>query len=157
MTSNLEGPARRRGVLKSIAHRPTDGDPMVEATECSVIAGRGLTVETRKGGNRQVTLLSAESWADACRDLKAEPPWTSRRANFLIEGVDLASGIGKTISIGSVRIRVHAETKPCDIMERQHAGLTKALVSSCRGGVYGEVLNDGAIRVGDTVTIEATE
>ena len=127
---------------------------MVEATECSVVAGRGLTVETRKAGKRQVTLLSAESWADACRDLKAELPWTYRRANLLVEGVDLVAGIGRTISIGSVRVLVHGETTPCDLMERQHAGLFGALAPSCRGGVYGEVLNDGTVRVGDDVTTD---
>ena len=147
--------ARPRGVLKAIAHRPTDGQPMTEVREIIVLAGRGPEVENRKPGKREITLLSAESWAAACRDLGVDLPWWYRRANLLIEGLDLSATIGRTLSIGSTRIQVHGETKPCGLMDQQHAGLRQALVLDCRGGVYGQVLTGGTIRVGDPVTLSA--
>jgi|CXWL01.1.fsa_nt_gi MOSC domain-containing protein YiiM len=141
------------GTLKGIAHRPTDGEPMRDAQQATVHPGRGIDSENRKTGRREVTLLSAESWADACGELGVDIPWLVRRANFLIEGVDLAATVGQVISIGPVQIRIHGETKPCGIMESQQAGLRDALKPNLRGGVHGEVLTSGTICVGDPVRL----
>jgi MOSC domain-containing protein YiiM len=74
---------------------------------------------------------------------------------LLIGGLDLSATIGRTLSIGSTRIQVHGETKPCGLMDQQHAGLRQALVPDCRGGVYGQVLTGGTILVGDPVSLIA--
>ena len=141
------------GMLRAIAHRPVDGEPMREALEANVQPGRGLDSENRKPGRREVTLLSAESWADACHELGVEIPWHFRRANFLIQGIDLPATLGQVITIGSVKIRIHGETRPCGIMESQQKGLRDALKPNLRGGVHGEVLIGGTIRVGDPVVV----
>ena len=62
------------------------------------MAKRGIDTENRPHGKREVTLLSAEAWAEVCRELGADLPWHKRRANFLVEGIDLAGTIGKTIA-----------------------------------------------------------
>jgi len=151
MSDNLNATAT--GVVRSIAFRPTDSDPMQEIEECRVLTNRGLDVEDRTDGRRNVTLLSKESWTDTCRDLGKDIPWWTRRANVLVEGLDLPATIGKVLQIGSVRLQIHDETRPCRLMEAQHAGLTKAMVPECRGGVFGQVLNDGELRVGDEVRL----
>ncbi len=139
------------GVVKAIAWRPTDSETMREAQECRVRVNTGIDTENRKPGTRSVTFLSVERWTDVCRDLGAEIPWHARRANFLIEGLDLAATIGRTITIGEVRVLIHGETKPCPIMDQQHQGLRNALKKDGRGGVFGQVLTEGVIRVGDPV------
>jgi MOSC domain-containing protein YiiM len=126
---------------------------MEEVADCEVVPGRGITTENRRRGKREITLISAQAWRDVCRELGAEIPWFSRRANLLIDGLDLGTCIGKSIQIGSVRIFVHGETKPCGIMDKQHDGLRAALVPGCRGGVYGQVCSEGTIKVGDEVHI----
>ncbi len=126
---------------------------MREAQQTTVHPGRGFDTENRKTGRREVTLLSTEAWTDACRELGVNIPWVVRRANFLIEGVDLPSTLGQIISIGPVQIRIHGETRPCGIMESQQPGLRDALTPNLRGGVHGEVLTGGTIRVGDTVRV----
>lgn len=141
------------GTLIAIAHRPTDGEAMREAQEATVLPGRGLDTENRKTGRREVTLLSAEAWAEACSELGRDIPWVVRRANFLIEGVDLAATLGQVVSIGPVQIRIHGETRPCDIMESQQKGLRDVLKPNRRGGVHGEVVVGGVIRVGDAVQV----
>lgn len=141
------------GTIKAIAHRATDGDAMQEVSECRILARCGLNSENRKPGKREVTLLSAEAWADVCRDLSAEIPWHTRRANLLVTGMDLSATIGQTLTIGEVKLLIHGETKPCGIMDNQHAGLREALKPNARGGVYGQVLTPGIIRVGDSVTM----
>ena len=148
---NANPQQEQTGILRAIAWRPTDSEPMQLVDECRVLAKRGLDTENRPHGKREVTLLSAEAWAEVCTELGAELPWHLRRANFLVEGIDLAGTIGKTLSLGEVRIHVHGETKPCGIMDEQHKGLRKALVPDGRGGVYGQVTTEGTVRVGDRV------
>lgn len=142
-----------RGVLRSIAWRPANGVGMTEIEKCTVLAKRGLDLENRKHGKREVTLLSVQSWKDVCREIGKEIPWYIRRANFLIDGIDLALTIGKTLTIGSVRVHIYGETKPCNLMDEQCNGLRAVLRSDCRGGVHGQVLNDGEIQTGNPVFI----
>ncbi len=139
------------GIIKGIAWRPTDGESMQEASECRILLHRGLSSENRKPGKREVTLLSAEAWSDVCRELGTVIPWHMRRANLLIEGIDLPATIGKKLTIGEVTLEIHGESKPCGLMDQQHTGLRNALKPSARGGVYGQVLTPGTIRLGDTV------
>ena len=54
---------------------------------------------------------------------------------------------------GYVR-RVHGETDPCELMDRVAPGLKVALTPDRRAGVFGAVIEGGAIAVGDTVTVE---
>lgn len=141
------------GVLRAIAWRPLEGVSMKEIEKCTVLAKRGLDLENRKHGKREVTLLSAQSWKETCEAIDKEIPWTIRRANFLIDGMDLAATIGKTILIGPVRVHIYGQTKPCNLMDEQCEGLRAALRSDCRGGVYGQVVNDGEVQIGDPVSI----
>ena len=158
-SAEVRAPAHQRstdaqtGRVLDIAYRPNEGDPMIQTTECEILANRGLSVENRKPGEREVTFLSAEAWANACRDLQAVIPWALRRANLLVEGIDLATAIGQTLAIGDVRVRIHAEAAPCDLMNEQFPGLRAALEPDCRGGFCGQVLASGTVRIGDPVTI----
>jgi MOSC domain-containing protein YiiM len=126
---------------------------MQEAAQANLVAGRGIDTENRKTGRREVTLLALDRWNDACRELGVELPWYARRANLLIEGIDLGMALGRVLSIGPTRVRVHGETRPCGIMDEQHAGLREALKPDFRGGVHAEVLVGGVIRVGDAVRL----
>jgi MOSC domain-containing protein YiiM len=128
---------------------------MTEVQQASVLAGRGIDAENRKPGKREITLLSAEAWAQACSELGAVLPWFMRRANLLVEGIELSQTIGLRLRIGPVQLHVHGETKPCKIMDEQHEGLREALEPYCRGGVFGQILVGGTIHVGDTVRLEA--
>ncbi len=141
------------GKVKAIAYRSNSRDSMIEIDQCSVLAGKGLELETRKPGTRNVTLLAVLSWQDVCRDLNVELPWHIRRANLLVEGADLQSFLSKTISIGELRVEILDETRPCKLMDELHEGLREALKPAFRGGVFGRVLTGGAIAVGDTVGI----
>jgi MOSC domain-containing protein YiiM len=143
-----------RGVVAAIAWRPKDGDAMAEIPECTVQPGRGITLENRKPGKREITLISEEAWQDVCRELGVELPWNTRRANVLIRGLNLALAIGHRLRLGPVVLMVHGETKPCGIMDRQHGGLRRALGPGCRGGVYAQVLTGGTIHIGDPVCLE---
>ena len=142
------------GKVLGLARRARARAPMESLDEASV------TVETGVGGDargrlrgRQVTVLARESWDAACKELGREVPWTTRRANILVEGLDLAETTGKTLRIGEATLAVTGETDPCQRMDEQAQGLTAALTPDWRGGVTCTVTRDGAVKVGDPVEL----
>jgi len=129
------------------AHRgPMDPHP---SARCE--AGAGLAGNADRGGKRQVTLLSAERWKEAEAELGAEVDPRARRANLLTTGIDFLESRGRVLRIGAVRIAIRGNTRPCERMDEAFPGLRKALEPDWRAGAYGELLDDGEIRVGDPV------
>jgi MOSC domain-containing protein YiiM len=124
---------------------------MDPAREAQLVAGRGIVGNANQGGKRQVTIISREAWDVVTRELGAEVPPQTRRANLLVSGVELANTRGRVLRVGECRVRVYGETKPCWQMEEAHAGLQSALRPDWRGGAFAEVLDDGRIAVGDPV------
>lgn len=58
---------------------------------------------------------------------------------------------GKLLRIGTYRIRLYGETRPCEQMEAAHAGLQAVMRERWGGGAFAEVLEGGEIRIGDAV------
>ncbi len=139
------------GRLDSIWIKRFKRGSMNSAREATLVAGRGIVGNANQGGKRQVTIIARESWDQVTRELGAEVPPQTRRANLLVSGVELANTRGRVLRIGACRVRVHGETKPCWQMEEARAGLQSALRPDWRGGVFAEVLDDGQIVVGDPV------
>jgi MOSC domain-containing protein YiiM len=106
-----------------------------------------------KPGDRQVTVISADVWRQVCRELGKDVPWTLRRANLLVEGLELPRQVRGELHIGAVRLQITGETDPCSRMEEQCTGLKVALQPDRRGGVCCRVLSGGAVAVGDAVTL----
>ena len=141
------------GSVVGIALREKSRAPMQPVDEATVSVERGLAGDFRgaqKG--RQVTVLSQAAWQRACAELGTELPWTTRRANLLVEGLEFSEkDLGKTLRIGEVELIVSEETDPCSRMDEQHAGLTAALEPDWRGGVCCDVAVPGAIKIGGRV------
>ena len=146
------------GKVVGIARRARAQAPMESLEVVAVTADSGVDGDHRgQLRNRQVTVLSQESWNAACADLGRQLPWTTRRANILVQGLQLQETIGKTIRIGSLVLEITDETNPCTRMEEQSAGLRAALTAQWRGGVTCRVASGGTIRVGDAAELrEAT-
>lgn len=142
------------GRLAGIARREKKRAPMETLESADISSASGVAGDFRgKPGNRQVTLLSARDWQAVCDELGDELPWTVRRANLLIEQIDLPKAAGHIVAIGSVRLRTTMEVDPCSRMEEQAPGLRKALQPDWRGGVACEVIEGGTVAVGDDVSI----
>ena len=143
------------GRLAGIARRDRKRAPMETLDSAEITTDSGVANDSRgKPGKRQVTLLSRESWDDACREIGVDAPWTTRRSNLLIEGIVLPREAGRIVTIGDVRLRTTIEVDPCSRMDEQVAGLTGALKPDWRGGIACEVVEGGSVSIGDPVDID---
>ena len=145
--------ANRTGKLIGIARRERPSKPMETIDEVA-IQPTGLEGERPRKEGHQVTILSREAWEAATNELAAELPWTTRRANLLVEGLSLTDALGARLRIGDVLLEVTEETKPCQLMDRFHAGLRAALTPGWRGGATCRVVSGGELRVGDAAGFE---
>ncbi len=124
-------------------------DPALRAT---LVAGRGVAGNADQGGRRQVTLIDLERWHELMDRLGADLETGARRANLVIDSLELFDSRGKVLRIGSARLHVLGETRPCERMEEAVAGLQAAMRERWGGGAYAEVIEGGEISVGDAVT-----
>jgi MOSC domain-containing protein YiiM len=146
------------GRLVGIARRKKKRAAMETLESAKVREESGVANDFRgKPGKRQVTLVSASAWAAVCDELGQEIPWTTRRANFLIEGVNFPKRTGDVIEVGGVRLLVTMQVDPCSRMEEQVAGLKQAMTPDWRGGVACTVLKGGTVRLGDDVAVLAED
>ncbi len=128
--------------------------PMDSADSATFEADRGITGNANQGGRRQVTVIAKETFDRIRGDLPEARP-VMRRANVMVSGLDLAETRDRVLRLGEVRLLIKGETRPCERMDAQCAGLTAALDPAWGGGVFGVVLDDGELRVGDSATLEA--
>jgi len=123
---------------------------MDEIREVRVEVGKGIVGNVDQGGWRQITIITQERWEELMRELGVSLDPSSRRANLLLSGVDLAHTGGCVLEVGNARLRVRGETRPCQLMEQTAPGLRGAMTRGWGGGAFAEVLTDGSIAVGNT-------
>ena len=141
------------GTLRGIAVREASRAPMKEQQQVEVTMAQGIVEDYRGTGLRQVTLLDAGQWQQVVAEIGVDLPWHTRRANLLIEGIDLQAAVGHRIQIGECRLAIGGETTPCPRMDELQPGLRRTLTPEMRGGVWGKVLRGGQLRVGDSVHV----
>jgi MOSC domain-containing protein YiiM len=157
---HCNGEARLTGTLRGIARRAFPGAEMEVIESAYLSLDLGVTGDARgivrNGKNkRQVSLMELKDWQAATAEIGAEVAWQRRRANLLVDGLDLPQRAGAIIRIGdTARIETTMECDPCIRMEQVASGLMEALRPDWRGGVLGRVLSEGEIRVGDPIIIE---
>ncbi|ABN59554.1 MOSC domain-containing protein [Shewanella baltica] len=141
--------------LLAIAYKTVKRGPMNEVLCANVTQLSGVEKDVfGRPGKRQVTVLSKIQWQQACHSIEADLPWTTRRANLLVDDLVFSSAdVGKHLQIGELRLEITGETDPCKKMEIAHVGLETALTPDWRGGVTCRVLNDAMIHLGDEITL----
>ena len=143
-----------KGKLLAIAVKSTEDGNMHLLEEAEVTTASGIANDPKgKKPSRQVTVVSAESWAAVCKELGKDVPWTLRKANLLIDGISLPESKGKTLTVGEVEMQITFETTPCHVMDEGEEGLKNALIPDWRGGVLCKVIKEGNIKCGDLVTL----
>jgi MOSC domain-containing protein YiiM len=150
-----------QGSVVSIHIAPAAGLPMETVPEARAIAGRGLEGDrytlgighytiTPGPGGRELTLIETET-LEALPGIGVKLSAAETRRNIATAGVPLNHLVGREFRVGAVRLRGTRLCEPCKYLE----GLTQAgamLALLHRGGLRAQILNDGVIRVGDTIT-----
>lgn len=121
----------------------------------TLVAGRGVEGNADQGGKRQVTIVAKERWDALMREVGAALEPSARRANLVVSGLSLAESRGRVLRVGSCRIRLLGETRPCERMDEAWPGLREAMRHDWGGGAYGEVVDGGTVALGDPVDFES--
>ena len=145
----------KAGRLEAIWIKRMKRGPMDPALDAVLVEGKGIRGNANQRGKRQVTIIERERWEELMRGFGADLSPSARRANLMISGVALAGMRGRVLRIGSCRVRIHGETKPCERMDEALPGLQQAMRPNWGGGGFGEIIVGGEIRVGDAVSFEA--
>lgn len=132
------------------AHR----GPMDKCERFALLEDKGVDGSADQGGYRQVSIISREVFEEVSAELGVEVDPAVRRANVLVEGVDLSDPRGRVLCLGETRIHIRGETKPCERMDEAVPGLQAALRDGWRGGCFGRVVSGGEVKVGDAAWLE---
>lgn len=142
------------GKVLAMARRKASRAPMETVLAALIDEAGGLEGDLRgEDDERQVTLLTREGWEAASAELDRDLPWTTRRANILIEGVAVAGELDGVVRIGEAELVITGETAPCQRMDELAAGLRQALTPDWRGGVTCRVSRGGRVQAGDAVEL----
>ena len=141
------------GRLLRIFLRPSARTPIREVEQALAEVGTGLVSDHAGTGKRQVTLISREAWERTCAELGQNLCPSTRRANLLVEGVDLVESRGRRLRVGPVLLEIGGETRPCELLDDAQVGLQQALDSEWRAGAYARVLVGGLLAPGDSVEL----
>ena len=149
-----------QGTVIAIHVAPTGAAPMRSVTNAQVVVGKGLEGDryfVRQGTfykpqpDRELTLIEAEAIEAFGNEFQIEFDLGASRRNVVTRGVPLNHLVGKEFWIGEVKVRGLRLCEPCSHLQRlSHPKVLPGLVH--RGGLRAQILTEGTIRVGETVT-----
>jgi MOSC domain-containing protein YiiM len=143
------------GVVEALAIAASTGEPTQLLDSARALPGQGLEGDRHVLGTgtfpsgmpgSALTLIEAE----VCESFDPPLEPSQHRRNVVTRGIDLNGLVGHEFTIGAVRCRGMRLCEPCTVVQR-HAGrpVLRALVH--RGGLRADILDDGEIKVGDSV------
>jgi MOSC domain-containing protein YiiM len=150
------------GKVVSIHIATVAAAPMQSVSAVTAIAGRGLegdryfnltgTYSNHPGSGRHVTLIESEAIDALAREYDIQLPPGLARRNILTHGVGVNHLVERTVTVGAVVLRGMRLCEPCLHMEMLAVkGAARALVHC--GGLRGEIVTGGVIRVGDAIKV----
>lgn len=147
----------QQGELRWIGVRPAQGAPMTVLDQVGLLAGRGLagdrTALRGTGRERQVTLFQFEHLAVIASLLGRErvAPELLRR-NLAVSGINVLALRARRFQIGGFTLQGTGYCAPCRRLE-ETLGRGGFNASRGHGGITARVLDEGSIRIGDSVAV----
>lgn len=151
------------GVLEAIYISPAAGVLPHSVSHAQALAGRGLEGDryasgagtfSANNGRRDVTLIEAEALEQFLRNFHHPLTPAQSRRNLLTRGVRLNDLVGVDFFVGRVALRGLRLCEPCSHLAQFTAmPVLPGLVH--QGGLYAEILQEGALTVGDSVHLDS--
>ena len=144
------------GKVISINITPVAEAPLESVEEVRAIPGRGLEGDryfdhADKLPKRELTLVEAEAIEAFRSEFKIDFGLDGTRRNIVTRGVPLNHLVGKEFWVGEVKARGVQLCEPCATLQRlSHPKVLPGLLH--RGGLRAQILTEGTIRVGATVS-----
>jgi hypothetical protein len=151
------------GEIVGIFVSPVKAGPMQALGAAAALAGRGLSGDRyaakagtfTPGSDRlrgyDLTLIEAEVLDRMMLPDGSPLAAVESRRNLVTTGIDLNALVGREFTVGSVRAFGQRLCEPCVHLQRlTRPGVVAGLVH--RGGLRADILTDGEIRLGDTIS-----
>ena len=122
-----------------------------------VVAGKGIKGDRYfhdvNDEKKQLTLIESENIDYYNKVFNTSFNYLEFRRNLVTKNIQLNDLIGKTLSIGEIKIKAHDLCRPCRTLQEKlkKDNIIKEFLR--RGGLRCEILNSGAIKIGDNIKI----
>jgi MOSC domain-containing protein YiiM len=135
-------------VVEGIFFGAIDEGPLEAADAVEVKTGAGIAGD--RYGDKDITLFEAEAIEDLKTNTGIELKPSEIRRNVMTRGISLNDLLGHRIRVGEVEAVVTELCHPCSHLQKlTQPGVLRGLVN--RGGLNADVIDGGAIRVGDRI------
>ena len=123
-----------------------------------VIASKGVIGDRYfhdfNGDREQITLIESENIDYYNKTFNTNFDYLEFRRNIITKDIQLNNLVGKTISVGKIKLKVNDLCRPCKDLQN---GLGKNNIIKeflRRGGLRCEILTSGTINIGDKITVK---
>lgn len=145
----------RPGKVEWIGVRPKRRAPISVMEEAELDKVQGLVGDRYSGrsGERHVTLIGRENLEAISAFLGHEVAAEQLRRNIVVSGVNLLALKNRRFRLGGAVLEMTGECHPCSRMEEIFGEGGYNAVRG-QGGITARVLQNGMVRVGDTLEVE---
>ena len=123
-----------------------------------VIASKGIISDRYfhdfNGDREQITLIESESIDYYNKKFNTNFDYLEFRRNIITKNIQLNDLVGKTITVGKIKLKVNDLCRPCKDLQNRLGKNNIIKEFLRRGGLRCEILSSGTINVGDKITVK---
>ena len=122
-----------------------------------VVASKGIVGDRYfhdfNGDREQITLIESENIDYYNNTFNTKFTYLEFRRNIVTKNIQLNDLVGKTITVGEIKLKVNDLCRPCNNLQNRLGkdNIIKEFLR--RGGLRCEILSYGTINIGDKITI----
>ena len=122
-----------------------------------VVASKGIVGDRYfhdfNGDRKQITLIECENIDYYNNTFNTKFNYLEFRRNIVTKNIQLNDLVGKTITVGEIKLKVNDLCRPCKDLQNRLGKNNIIKEFLRRGGLRCEILSSGTINIGDKITI----
>ena len=123
-----------------------------------VVASKGIVGDRYfhdfNGDREQITLIESENIDYYNNTFNTKFTYLEFRRNIVTKNIQLNDLVGKTITVGEIKLKVNDLCRPCKDLQNRLGKNNIIKEFLRRGGLRCEILSSGTINVGDKITVK---